>query len=101
MSSDVPEYVSTFIDFNKNTLKNIYEAGCNAESEGILMIEINITENDSKVYFVGEQRWNEMNKGDFYNEMKEKIPMDKKDEMILYIMDRSEDKVHLLLINKE
>lgn len=101
MSSDVPEYVSTFIDFNKKTLRDIYEAGCNVESEGILMIEINIEKNDSKVYFVGEKRWNELDKGDFYNEIKEKIPKDKKEDMILYIMDRSEDKVHLLIINKE
>ena len=101
MSSDVPNYINAFLDFNKKTLKDIHDAGCAAEKEGILMIEIDQEKNDSKVYFVGEQRWNDMEKGDFYNEIKEKVPKDKLDNMILYIMDRTDDKVHLLIVNKQ
>lgn len=101
MSDKVPEYINSFIDFNKKTLRDIYEAGCAAENDGLLMIEVKIEENDSKVYFVGEQRWKDMGKGEFYNEIKEKIPEDNKDNMVLYIMDRTEDRVHLLVVNRE
>ncbi len=99
MSSNVPDYVNTFIDFNKQTLKDIYEAGCLSEKEGILMIEIAIDNNESQVYFVGEKRWNEMGKEEFYKDIRTKIPDNKKDNMILYIMDRNDDKVYLLIID--
>ena len=101
MSNNVPDYINKFIEFNKKTLRDIYEAGCAAEDNGLLMIEVKIDENDSKVYFVGEKRWEDMGKGEFYNEIKEKLPKDGKDNMILYIMDRTEDKVHLIVVNKE
>uniref|UniRef100_A0A6C0CX42 Uncharacterized protein n=1 Tax=viral metagenome TaxID=1070528 RepID=A0A6C0CX42_9ZZZZ len=99
MNSNIPEYVNNFIDFNKQTLSDIYEAGTKAETEGLLMIEIVIDKNESQVYYVGKKRFEEMGKGDFYEEIKTKVPEDKKDNMILYIMDKSNDKVYLLVVN--
>jgi hypothetical protein len=97
----VPEYVKQFIEFNKETLKDIFEAGCTAETEGLLMIEIELEKNDSKVYFVGKQRLIDMGKEELYNDIKLQITEDKKDDMILYIMDRHTNKVHLLIVNKK
>lgn len=98
--SSVPDYIGMFIDNNIKTLTDIYDAGCSAEQEGLLMIEIDVDKNDSQVYFTGKQRLADMDKIDFYDDIRKNIKEENKDDIILYIMDRKVDKVHLLIVKK-
>lgn len=98
--SSVPDYIGLFIDTNIRTLRDIYDAGCSAEQEGLLMIEIDVDKNDSQVYFTGKQRLADMDKLDFYNDIRKNIKEENKDDIILYIMDRKVNKVHLLIVKK-
>jgi hypothetical protein len=100
MNSDIPNYINDFISFNASTLKDIYEVGCANESEGLLMINCDVTNNDSDVYFTSKKRFIDMGKAEFYNDIKTNIKEDQKDDMILYIMDKSLNKVFLLIIKK-
>ena len=98
--SSVPDYIGMFIDTNIKTLTDIYDAGCSAEQEGLLMIEIDVEKNDSQVYFTGKQRLADMDKLDFYNDIRKNIKEENRDDIILYIMDRKVNKVHLLIVKK-
>lgn len=98
--SSVPDYIDMFIKSNIKTLTDIYEAGCSAEQEGLLMIEIDVDKNDSQVYFTGKQRLEDMDKKEFYDNIKKNIKEENKDDIILYIMDRKVDKVNLLIVKK-
>jgi len=98
--SSVPDYIDMFIKSNIKTLTDIYEAGCSAEQEGLLMIEIDVDKNDSQVYFTGKQRLADMDKKEFYDNIKKNIKEENKDDIILYIMDRKVDRVHLLIVKK-
>ena len=98
--SSVPDYIGMFIDNNIITLADIYDAGCSVEQEGLLMIEIDVDKNDSQVYFTGKQRLVDMDKKDLYDDIRKNIKEENKDDIIMYIMDRKVDRVHLLIVKK-
>jgi len=100
MNSDIPDYINKFIQFNSATLKDIFEAGCDAHHEGFLMFECDQSTNDVQVYFVSKQQFDNMGKLDFYNDIKNNISEDQKDDMVLYIMDKAINKPFLLIIKK-
>ena len=62
MMDDARWIKGMFIDTNIKALTDIYDAGCSAEQEGLLMIEIDVDKNDSQVYFTGKQRLADMDK---------------------------------------